>query len=262
VKLSFVYSGSGRYWRDGLRAALSILEKDWDIEYYNFFNSAVSVPKSNFTLVWGAFGSPQVSYVAQLDCKKGICVAGGQVHPDVHKFDVVFVETLWHIREFRKIGIDAKLAFGTNTALFVPIPEQKKAFRAIYPAAFARWKRHQIFAKKYGRQGLAVGYIQPNGWEYECVEVCLENGVTVLPMVTPEVLVWLYNASKRVHITSDIWGGGERAVLEGLACGLDVRVEKDNPKLVELLAENKKKLWTESDYAKALKEGIEHGLNS
>lgn len=272
-KIAFVYSiDDERYWKDGLYAALKILEKDYDIYRCNLASIssrdfAPNFENMDFILVWGAFGSRQVSQIAKIKKKKGVCIAGGPInHPDAYKFDVVFVETPWHVREFKKIGIDAKLAFGTNTELFKTFPSKMLAiFYAIYPAAFAKWKRHKLFVEKYGDSGrrhhsLAVGYMQPDGWEKECYEICMASDLAVLPMVTPEVLVWLYNQSVAVAVTASLFGGSERTVLEGLACGCEVEVESDNPKLVELLEENKKRLWTEKDYAKALKGGIESVL--
>jgi len=265
MKIAFVYQiDDEHYWKDGLWAALKILEKDWQIDYFNLYFGETyarfkDIQEHDLCLVWGALGSEQANFVVSLqDIKKGICVGGGPVnHPNIHQFDIVFVESPWYVKECRKLGVDAKLAFGTNTKLFKPIPNQSKLWKAIYPAAFAKWKRHKIFAEEWGKKGLAVGYMQPNNWEKECYEICLKNGVTVLPRVMPEVLVWLYNASKLVHITADLMGGGERTVLEGLACGLSVRVERDNPKLMELLKINKKRLWTEEDYAQTLKKEIE-----
>jgi len=257
-KIAFVYNVDEQYWRDGLWAALNIIQTTpgWELYRFNLKETFFSDDNYDFVLVWGAFGSSQVDFVKNLPYKKGVCVAGGPIEAITAKdFDVVFVETPWHVREYQKLGIKTRLAFGTNTALFKPIPSQVKVWDAIYPAAFALWKHHYIFCQKPGKK-LAVGYMQPDGWEKECYEVCLNNGVTVLPQVAPTVLVWLYNASKKVVITSDLWGGGERAVLEGLACGLPVEVEPDNEKLVELLEINRKNLATEEDYANALRAGI------
>ncbi len=258
MKIAFVYDVDDNYWRDGLWAALNLLNKRWEISFYNLHNGAIPSGKFDFFLVWGALSSRQAKMVSLLEGKKGICLAGGKLNdPLIHSFDVVFAETLWQIKELRKINIDAVRAFGTNTDLFKPIKGYPKVWDAIYPAAFAKWKRHELFVKKPGFK-LAVGYIQPNGVERECVDICERNGVMVLPQVTPNVLARLYNASRKVIITSDIWGGGERAVLEGLASGLHVEVEPDNPKLVELLAEQQEHLLTHIDYAKALRGGIEN----
>lgn len=253
MKLAFIYNNPDPYWNDGLKAAIDLLAMKWDIRRQN----AVYQPyMCDLALVWGALGSSQVTTVADWPMPKAICIAGGPInHPDIHKFDIVFVETRWHQREFRKIGIDAKLAFGTNTDLFRRIP-QTKVFDAIFPATFAAWKRHYLFAERYKDKGLAVGWMQPNGWEKECYETCQEKGSVVLPAVPAETLAYLYNASKTVYLPADIWGGCERAVLEGLACGCNVEVEADNPKLVELLADQTIRLSTHYDYADTLKRTI------
>lgn len=253
MKITFVYKLEDEYWNDGLKAAIDILSERNEVRKQNGFYKPYI---ADFVLVWGAFGSPQQQWVMGSPFKKGICVAGGPVdHPDIHKFDVVFVETKWHQREFRKRGVDAKIAFGTNTELFYNMNIERQIDR-IYPAAFALWKRHDMFVSLPGRK-LAVGYMQPNEHEKECYEVCvLDKETTVMPRVTPDVLAWLYNQSKKVSITSTVVGGGERTVLEGLACGCEVEVPEDNPKLIELLADSRGRLLTHVDYAESLKRGI------
>ena len=62
-----------------------------------------------------------------------------------------------------------------------------------------------------------------------------KRGVHVRPAVGYRELAKLINQAKEVHIPSTVHGGGERAVLESKACGVPVRVEKDNPKLLELV---------------------------
>lgn len=261
MKLAFVYSmDDDSYWQDGLRRALQLLEKDWRIDYFNShgIDKMETNKEYDFVLVWGGVISRQVLSVVRIPGKKGICFAGGFVHPTLlSRFDVVFMETNWHMEECRKKNIKANLAFGVNTDLFYPMPEQPKLFDYIYPAAFAKWKNHESFSTKPGIK-LAVGYIQPDGVEKECLDVCQKNGVIVLPRVKYEVMPYLYNASKTLYIPSTLDGGGERAVLEGLACGINVEV--DNPKLLELLRNQKKRLSTAEDYALALKRGIENAL--
>lgn len=255
MKIDFVYKVDDRYWNDGLREALKIISESHEVRLHN----GVYKPYiADFVLVWGGSLSEQVKEVAKWPMPKGICFAGGPLNvPILKSFDVVFCETNWHLRYFKRLGLNAKLAFGTNTNLFKPQWTMPKQFDYIYPAAFANWKRHHLFIQKQGRK-LAVGYMQPDNWEKECWEVCMNDKDTlVMPMVTPDVMVWLYQQSNAVAVTSDLLGGGERTVLEGLACGCQVEVEEDNPKLLELLEDAKKHIPNQEDYAKALIDGIE-----
>jgi len=253
MKLTFVYKMEDDYWNDGLKRAIDVLGESWNVRKQNGYWKPYI---TDFILVWGAFGSNQDSWICDLPFKKGICVAGGLIdHPNVHKYDVVFVETKWHQREFRKIGINAKVAFGTNTDLFYNMG-MPRTIDYLYPAAFALWKRHEKFLEHMGSK-VAVGYIQPGGHEKECYERCIEHPeTTVLPRVKPDVLAWLYNQAKSVAIPSTINGGGERTVLEALACGCEVSVASDNPKLRELLSTHGGGVTNHLDYAHALKEGI------
>ena len=254
MQITFVYDLEDEYWNDGLKKAIDILSEKHQVRKQNGFYKPVF---TNFVLVWGAFGSKQQKSVMEAPFRKGICVAGGPInHPDIHAFDVIFVETKWHQREFRKLGVNAVLAFGTNNDIFYDMQIPRTIDR-LYPAAFAKWKRHELFLELPGKK-FAVGYMQPNEIEKECYEMCINDPeTTVIPRVTPEVLAWFYNQSKKVSVTANIYGGGERTVLEGLACGCDVEVPEDNIKLLELLNDCKARVPTAVDYAQSLKRGIE-----
>lgn len=81
----------------------------------------------------------------------------------------------------------------------------------------------------------------------------LYDGVMVSDMITPENLADLYRASVLCYIPADLMGGGERAILEARACGIEVECENDNPKLKELCTGQ---IPDEYEYATALKKGI------
>lgn len=247
MRISFVYKLDDPNWSDGLKKALDVLSEKHDIKYHN---GSYTNYFADVVLCWGAFGSWQEQFVSELPYKKAILVAGGPIsHPNIHKYDIVFVETKWHQEQFRKLGVNAVVAFGTNTDLFTNMDIQRP-IDYLSVGAFAKWKRHELFLEKPGNK-VAVGYMQPGGIESECYEMCIENKDTlVIPQVSPEALMWLYNQSKVVSITSTVNGGGERTVLEALSCGCDVEVEPDNPKLVQLL--QNKKVPTYLDYAMVL----------
>jgi hypothetical protein len=184
----------------------------------------------------------------------GICEAkkvwfyagGGLDLPIIHRFDLVFCEDKWTQREFRKRGVDAKIAFGINTQIYHEIKGIKKAWEYIYPAAFAAWKRHNLFINKVTNEattGICVGQIVEN--ERWIFDGCIEAGMTVLPKVTPEVVNYLYNQSDKVYLPASLWGGCQRALMEARHLGLKVIVEEDNPRLMEMLNEEAR---SEKDY--------------
>lgn len=253
MKLSFVYNVEEDYWNDGLKKAIDVLSETWEVRK---FNNTFTNYFADFVLVWGAFNSPQEKLVADLPHPKGICVAGGSIdHPDIHKFDLVFVESEWWKRRFRKVGINAHVAFGTNTDLFYNMGMDRQ-IDYLYPAAYARWKRHERFLAKGGLK-MTVGYMQPNDVESDVWQACMaDKDTVVLPRVKPEVLAWLYNQAKTVFVPASDFGGGERTVLEAVACGCAVEVSDDNEKLKELLSLCNSRVPNYVDYAEVLRREI------
>ena len=64
----------------------------------------------------------------------------------------------------------------------------------------------------------------------------------------------IYNDARGVFVPCELQGGGERAVLEGRACGCDVEIADDNPKLASLLD---CPIWSHEEYAARLLDAIE-----
>lgn len=252
------------FWNDGLAAALQYLVDtyNWQIDIYNLPSMTnPTIPADyEFALFWGALAKKQ--HEQRFFKKQGLCFGGGPTyHPNINNFDIIFAESRTDLEEFQRMGIKTLQAFGTNTKLFRPIPTQEKVWDFIYPAAFAKWKHHEVFVEQTkGKKALAVGYIQPGGWEKECYEICLKHGVTVIPWVPYEAMPWLYNASKMCLITADEMGGCQRTILEAKACGIPVSVVSDSPKLSELIDLTRKEIltdWNEETYAEQLRKGIE-----
>lgn len=254
MKISFLYK-VGWDWNDGLKKAIDVLSERHDVKKQNgtYTNYLCDV-----VLVWGALGSWQSLVGAELPWTKAICLAGGSLDdPLIHKYDIVFVETTYQQRYLKQKGINARLAFGVNNDLFFNRRLPERPIDYLFPAAFAKWKRHEMFIKKPGLK-VAVGEMQPNGVEKECYEMCYENGVIVMPQIGYDAVSWLYNQSKNVYLPSEYYGGCERAVLEGLSCGCNVEVEPDNTKLTELLDYCKRNgVPSYLDYALALESGLQ-----
>lgn len=267
MKLLFVYQMPPEheiYWRDGLWAATKVLEQDWEITRLNVWDNPDWEEEfyrsdADFFLGWGSVVSPHfMAFVVKGD-EAGWCIGGGNPYSkDYEKFKVVFVENKSYL-----VQPNFRLAFGTNTELFRPLP-QPKILDALYPAAFAAWKHQEIFAqicKDEGLKGLAVGYIQLNNLDESLflLEACTTRGVGVMDWVPNNSIVYLYNMSKEVIITADTSGGCERAILEAKACNVPVRLVSDSEKLHEwnkLTHEEVVKDWNHVEYARMLREGI------
>lgn len=220
------------YWRDGLWAALQILKQEYEIRHFRYpdapdFVDEIMAFKPDLLLCWGAFSEPFWDRLPELPYPKALCFAGGDPkHPSRELFDLVFVESAEWEGILRSDGIRVRRAFGTNTKLFRP-EKQPKVWDGIYPATFAKWKRHELFARALKERGLAVGRIQP-GIEPETHEVCRDNGTMVMDWVHPETLRSLYNASRFTVITANEWGGCQRIALESMACNVPVIATDDS----------------------------------
>lgn len=242
MKIAFIWQGiDGRYkyqWRDGLYAAMKILEKTNEVRYFDLPLSKNEVDINEFkpdvVLYWEApctvKGKDAENYLSVLNLpyKKALLFAGGPIESHTcYGFDLYFVESKVSEEEFEALGLPWKRAFGVNTQIMKPMEIEKK-YGGILHATFAGWKRHQLFAKALGSIGLAVGRLQDH--DRAGYEECLAQKVTVLPEQTPEEVAKLINESEVVVNTAEFWGGGQRCTLEGMACGVPVVVMKDSPK--------------------------------
>lgn len=264
MKILFVYDHQyPDFWRDGLWAALSLLEKQgFEIDKFNLSKRGNSSPhlvellfenkvkEVDFILGWGAFNSSVdklLQSTAQKVSKKpiGLCMAGNSFSPrGLENYAIIFFETEWSFEKYlapyinTHPGIKTEFihAFGINSDIYKPIIDCVPIWDWTSVGAFALWKRQYLLKNKGGYR-LAIGEIQKNNIteSMEIISDLMIDGVAISDMVEPEVLTKIYNSSERIFIPADINGGGERAVLEARACGRPVEVEPDNPKLKELL---------------------------
>lgn len=290
-------------WQDGLAAAMKLLGERHEVAMYTvgkrntiqhpYFNLEVSDDivrdaesfKPDVILIWGDMTRPSALPLLSLGVPMAICFAGGEaLGENVELFDHIFVESQVYLDVYKAAGYSTSIAFGTNTELFKPVPGQNKVFDTIFPATFAAWKRHELYAKATdGLRALACGYIYQTH-EQECWQVCLDNGVTILPHTSHEVLRYLYAASRVCVVPSLSSGGSQRTVLEAMAMniplvvcdsnkfdyveGQDVlRVEPNIQDLRHAISESIYKEvntrdyvlenWSEHNYADAIEKGLE-----
>lgn len=245
MKIAFVWQGfDGRYgqWKDGLYAAMKLLEQDHEVRYFDFPLTGIHEFNPDVVLYWEApctlngKNAPNYMEVLDLPFKKALLFAGGPIRPDIcFGFDLYFVESRINELEFEDLGLPWKRAFGVNTDIMKP-QKQPKVFNGLLQATFAAWKRHNLFANALGTGGVACGRKQDH--EPFCYEVCEQKGVLVLPELQAEAVCSLINASYCIVNTSDVWGGGQRCTLEAMACGVPVVVMSDSPKNCEFVTES------------------------
>lgn len=260
-------------WKDGLWAALEVLEKDFNVVKINLTErpgfSSVSFTNNApvFMLGWGAFGSPVDNYIQspnKFANAKGLCIGGNAMPPEgMEDYDVLFYETNWYKKQIEQHN-NIVHAFGVNTNIYKP--DSISRYAESYPlwdylsvGAFANWKRQNLLCEKPGRK-MVIGQIQKGNIQesLDIIGDLLLGGVGVSDMVSPEDLVRYYYMAGKIYIPADINGGGERAVLEARACERKVEIEDDNPKLKELLTSP---IWDHEYYAFQLKTGILDCLN-
>lgn len=283
-KVLFVYDHKYPHlWRDGLWAALKMLEKDFEIKWLNLdtaWNPSLNpivIEECDFILGWGGFRSKVDSYIEIFknyypQVKTGLCL-GGYASPAVgraYNYDILFYETEWSkkwieenaLKSFvRPEEVNLIHAFGINSKIYNP--GKHNYYGAIFDeiiydylsvGSFSYWKRQNLMLDKKGYR-MVIGEIQKENYaeSMDIISSLIAGGVAVSDMVEPKTLADIYRASKKVYIPAEEMGGGERAVLEARACGVPVEIMYDNKKLFELLT---CPVWDEVYYKNQLKKGI------
>lgn len=245
MKIAFVHDWNVNFqqeldWQDGLSAALRELENRGhivhrivcgtndsfvpnplgDIYVRRDIVAEVNKFQPDVILHWADMTRPNARPLSELGIPMAICFAGGEPLGENYPFfQHIFVESVVYKRVFDEADMPCSIAFGTNTDLFRPI-EQNKVFDTIFPATFAAWKRHDLYASATrGLKSVACGYMYDTH-EQECWQECLRMGTTILPHTSAEVLHYLYAASRVCVVTSLSSGGSQRTVLEAMAMNL------------------------------------------
>lgn len=240
MRIAFVWQGvSGRYgfWKDGLYAAMKHIEKKHEVRYVEPWDE---IFPDEVVLYWEApctiNGKDGENYkrIHQLPNRKALLFAGGPIEEKwMFNFDHVFVEGEFNAKEMEGKGIPYSIAFGVNEEIYKPKKEQK-VFDGFMQATFAGWKRQPLFAEALGQIGLLCGRYQ----EEDQIPWVESSKSIRLPEIPAEGVCNLINASHAVVNTSAYWGGGQRCVLEAMACNVPVVVMSDSPKNREFVEES------------------------
>jgi hypothetical protein len=201
-------------WRDGLRSAIEIVSKKYDVDWY--LDCEVPEDKYDFILLWDSSESRFLEDIEKYHCQKGICLTTDPTNwNNLRKLDVVYCESDPIYESVRSQGIRAIKAFGTDTEFFQPKTGEKD-IDFFYPATFSPWKRQSEIAY-LGKQLTCVGTVQPDGVGE--LEECKRNGVNIEVGYFPVRKIRdYYQRSKNVIIPAV--HGSERTVLEAMSCDI------------------------------------------
>jgi hypothetical protein len=253
-------------WRDGLRAALELIEKDHQVDWYLDGQYPYTGYQYDFILLWGDSTLPFFHQIEKYDCRKGICLSTMPTDfNNLRKLEVVYAESTPVYEAVRREGIRCIKAFGTDTEFFKPNTKVVKDIPYFYPATFSPWKKQSDIAY-LGDQLLCLGTIQPDGTaEYEAVKAA---GCKVkVGYFSPTTVRNYYTRAQNVIIPAV--HGSERTVLESMSMNiLPLVTNSDNTKTRSYLEEFTKevpyldprdfieKYYSAPVYAKALVKGM------
>lgn len=252
---------------DGFSAAIEALSAKHEVEWLNVhpYNpdwtaNLAKVPAADFVLVrsdWGWYPDAlAASRLARSGVPCGLVIAGSSRPQSVRqslRYDVLFYETPWYEQFVRQhpfaveaFGIDTRVMHETDT---------ERDIDWLFVGRLASFKRPERLLAKSGRR-VIIGDLSSASEATE--RRFTAHGVELVDHVLPSELAQYYNRSTNVLVPCVLQGGGERAVLEGRACGCDVEIATDNPKLASLMHAP---IPSHEQYAASLSSGIEAVVN-
>jgi glycosyltransferase involved in cell wall biosynthesis len=243
-KIAFVWQGVSNekifnQWNDGLREAVRILSKKYDISFHEPWQDISGV---DVILYWEApctingSNAPHYNKVRQNTIKKALLFAGGPIQKEwVDGFNIVCVESKINFDEFSQLGVEVYTAFGINDKVMKPKKLPKK-WKAIHHGTSASWKRQWLLGEAFGADAIVVGRHQKE--DPYPFDKCKECGSTVIEESGAEDICDYLNQSHVLVQSADYWGGGQRATLEAMSCGIPVVCMTDSPKNREYIEES------------------------
>lgn len=227
-------------WNDGLAEAMRIISKDHEVTYHD--QHSTTWEDCDVILFWEAPCTAKGEYadfynkVRRSNTKKILLFAGGPIdYLDAVGFDLYLVESELNEKEFEALDLPWRRAFGVNTKVMKP-QKLEKVYDGFFQATFAEWKRHSLFAQALGGNGCVAGRLQEN--DRQGYFDCQKLGVKIYFEQPAEKVADLINMSHTVVNTSSYWGGGQRSVLESIACGVPCIVMVDSVKNSEYIKES------------------------
>lgn len=258
-------SNKFKNWHDGFTEAIKKLKQDYDtsIIYFEESNSAKlidSINQLDFLIVKSGWRSAMDYFLRnhreEIRPYLGLMISASNHGPSKAEqafYDVVWYETEWY-RNKSVRHPNAFHGFGIDTEVMRPNDKIGKAYDIITVGAPRKYKRFEKLLLKKGKRILVGDLKNKDAHSDQLIGQLEQNGVVIEDFQNYEALSKKYQASKLCYIPCELHGGGERALLEARACGLEVEIEPDNPKLKELLSSP---IWDANYYYIQLKKGIE-----
>ncbi len=246
-------------WEDGFTKSVELLEESYKIDKINLFDLKPTADELNcYDLViakscWNWIVDRYLQQLRGLKVKRGIAVSCSIPPPIKNAFfyDVIWYETYWYKKEV-SFHPNHHQAFGINSDVFKP-KINNKDIDVLSIGTITSYKRFEKLNNIEGEKKIIVG--DTTALDYEEQKKLIDPNIEIFNYVSQQDLAEMINRSKLVYLPCELQGGGERALLEALACGVNVKVENDNPKLLSLLTDNP--FITKFDYYFGLKRGIE-----
>jgi hypothetical protein len=182
---------------------------------------------------WSGKGAAMMGLIGEIRKLFGVGMSVGFMAactgrpPDwqLETIDHLIVETPFALDELRMPGLPASVAFGINTTAFSPLPEVERTWDIVSAGELGSWKRFDRLATRMpgGKKAVMAKRAGHKG-EDELSDALRAAGVVVFENLTKLEMAAVYRSSKLVYMPAVLRGGGERVVLEAMACGASVEV--------------------------------------
>lgn len=261
--------GSDGIDHDGFTAAIELVAEQHDVTWLNVHpynddadEQRAKIADADFVLVrsdwnWYPAQAADKELWKRPEIPVGLLIAGSTLPPEpaqMRRFDVIFYETPWY-EQFTGPHPFAVQAFGIDTRVMRVTNTGERTYDWLMVGRLAAFKRPERLLAKSGRR-LAIGDL--SSAKPELVETLKKGGIELSSYQSHEGLAAIYNQAQRVLVPCILQGGGERAVLEGRACGCDIEIANDNPKLASLL---QSPIWSHEEYADRLSQAFADVIN-
>jgi glycosyltransferase involved in cell wall biosynthesis len=267
LNIGFVWQGVSEplvreHWKDGLYVAMKEVEKYHNVSYLEPWDNFDGL---DLLLYWEApvsfcgGNSSHYQRVKNYPIKKVLLFAGGQIRPEwIEGFDHICVESQINCAELCELGFPHSTAFGINDVMFKPLP-LPKSWDGIHHGTFADWKRQRLVGEALKDKAVLAGRRQDS--DTHDYNECVRFGAYIVPEQTYEEVNKLINLSHTMVQTANMWGGGQRATLEAMACGVPVICMSDSPKNREYVEESGFGLVVEPT-VQAIRDAVSHIKNN